>query len=433
MLTIKGIGWSVLATVGLATMASGQEYVGDALCSGCHADSPSADFFAGYMRSGHPWKLFHTAGETPAPDTWPHTVVPPLPVIEGTQLAWSDVEYVIGNYFWKARYVARDGYIHTGLEGETAQWNLATEEFVPYHPGELRSYNCGRCHTTGFDPDGQQGGLEGIAGTWAQPGIRCEACHGPASEHVVDPTGTPPPGGKTCAECHFRDAEFRMPWKSGFMRHHQQSEDLSHSPHSAALDCMSCHNPHRSVVYDDGGNIAHCTDCHGGNPDNGYFRVSGMASIDCKECHMPYMGKSAVAFNEFTGDIRGHIFSVSTEAIAAADNVYDVDGTLFWNQDAEGQSIVTLDYACLGCHADIPDVPITLEGAAAYSVDIHTTHAVPAGDVDDDGVIDFVDLLTVLANWGPCDPPPPAECAGDANYDGAVDFVDLLLVLANWT
>ena len=54
------------------------------------------------------------------------------------------------------------------------------------------------------------------------------------------------------------------------------------------------------------------------------------------------------------------------------------------------------------------------------------------GDVDGNGVVDFADLLAVLAAWGPC-PEPPEPCPADVDGNGVVNFSDLLLVLANWT
>jgi plastocyanin len=50
------------------------------------------------------------------------------------------------------------------------------------------------------------------------------------------------------------------------------------------------------------------------------------------------------------------------------------------------------------------------------------------GDVDDDGEVDFIDLLTLLGAWGPCAPP----CPSDIDGSGEVDFVDLLELLASW-
>ena len=48
-------------------------------------------------------------------------------------------------------------------------------------------------------------------------------------------------------------------------------------------------------------------------------------------------------------------------------------------------------------------------------------------DIDDSGVVDFGDLLAVLAAWGEC-----AACPEDLNGDGRVDFSDILAVLAAW-
>ena len=49
------------------------------------------------------------------------------------------------------------------------------------------------------------------------------------------------------------------------------------------------------------------------------------------------------------------------------------------------------------------------------------------GDVDGDGLVDFSDLVGVLAAWGTADP------VADLNGDGTVDFTDLLAVLAGWS
>jgi hypothetical protein len=48
-------------------------------------------------------------------------------------------------------------------------------------------------------------------------------------------------------------------------------------------------------------------------------------------------------------------------------------------------------------------------------------------DVDESGDVAFLDLLAVLAAWGPC-----APCPADVDGDGTVGFADLLMVLAAW-
>lgn len=49
-------------------------------------------------------------------------------------------------------------------------------------------------------------------------------------------------------------------------------------------------------------------------------------------------------------------------------------------------------------------------------------------DVDQDGTVDFADLLMVLAEWGPCEGP----CGADVDRSGQVDFADVLIVLSSW-
>ncbi len=55
------------------------------------------------------------------------------------------------------------------------------------------------------------------------------------------------------------------------------------------------------------------------------------------------------------------------------------------------------------------------------------------GDIDGDGAIGVIDLLSVLGLWGACPAPCPPFCAADVNRDCAVDVTDLLIVLGNWT
>jgi len=55
----------------------------------------------------------------------------------------------------------------------------------------------------------------------------------------------------------------------------------------------------------------------------------------------------------------------------------------------------------------------------------------PVGDLNNDGIVDFADLLILLAAWGPC-PNPPEPCDADLDASGTVDFNDLLILLSNW-
>ena len=65
------------------------------------------------------------------------------------------------------------------------------------------------------------------------------------------------------------------------------------------------------------------------------------------------------------------------------------------------------------------------QAGAAYVFDLKCPSDCPA-DIDDSGVVDFADLLAVLAAWGNKGGPE------DLDGNGVVDFGDLLIVLAAW-
>ncbi len=50
------------------------------------------------------------------------------------------------------------------------------------------------------------------------------------------------------------------------------------------------------------------------------------------------------------------------------------------------------------------------------------------GDADGDGIVGILDVLVVIADWGPCD-----GCGGDQNEDGVASILDILLIIANWS
>jgi len=50
------------------------------------------------------------------------------------------------------------------------------------------------------------------------------------------------------------------------------------------------------------------------------------------------------------------------------------------------------------------------------------------GDANGDGLVGILDVLVVIADWGPCD-----GCAGDQNGDGQASILDILFIIANWS
>ena len=102
----------------------------------------------------------------------------------------------------------------------------------PTTPVRKRPYNCGSCHTTGYNPEGNQDGLPGLIGTWAEAGIQCEACHGPGGNHVNDPLLVSMEidrDSELCGKCHRRGDVTEIDASGGFIRHHEQYEELFES------------------------------------------------------------------------------------------------------------------------------------------------------------------------------------------------------------
>ncbi|MCP4285910.1 MAG: hypothetical protein GY792_15885, partial [Gammaproteobacteria bacterium] len=162
------------------------EYVGSEKCGECHEAE-----YQKFILSGHPYKLTKIVNSEPP--AFPYDDVTGGVTEPPAGYTWDDVSYVIGGYGWKARFIDQNGYIITGDEDATTQWNYINEDaeldagWVPYHAGEEKPYNCGTCHTTGYQPEGHQDDMEGIIGTWVFPGVQCEECHGPGNLHSADP------------------------------------------------------------------------------------------------------------------------------------------------------------------------------------------------------------------------------------------------------
>jgi len=322
-------------------------YVGSASCEFCHEDQ-----FALWDNSGHKYKLTKVVDGVPPEYPYTEVLEPP----EG--YTWADISYVIGGYNWKARFIDQEGYIITGAdETATTQYNFANPDvgtsagWVGYHAGEVdKPFDCGRCHTTGYDPEGHQDDLFGLIGTWQEDGIACEECHGPASKHIDDPYGVKllvDRDAEACGSCHIRDSypegKTEIDASGGFIRHHEQYEELFQTRHYA-LDCVDCHDPHTGVIQGrkEAGiatvNIT-CGNCH-------YEQAATQSSaimknsVDCIDCHMPRIVKSAVGdADAHTGDIRTHLFAIDPNAT----DQFSEDGSTAISQ-------ITLDWACKSCH-----------------------------------------------------------------------------------
>jgi hypothetical protein len=304
-------------------------------------------------KSSHVFKLNKVEGARPP--QYPFSVVPNPP--EG--YTWDDVTYVIGGYGWKARFIDKDGYIITGPdEDATTQYNLPNPDlgmgssWVKYHAGEVQKpYDCGPCHTTGYQPDGHQDELPGLIGTWSEPGIRCESCHGPGSNHAERPYGVEAKvdrSAEACGTCHSRGAVEEVDVSGGFIRHHEQYEELFQSKHRI-LECVDCHDPHVGVIQARKTGLPttriQCSACHFNEAkfQKVEEHLTEEPPVDCIDCHMPRLVKSAYADAEaYSGDIRAHLWAIDPDALSQ----FPEDGNLAISQ-------IALDFACKVCHRSI--------------------------------------------------------------------------------
>lgn len=337
-----------LAVAGNAFAERG--YVGSGTCFKCHPEK-----FNDFIVSGHSYKLSRAEDARNRP----------IPLPDG--YVWDDISYVIGGKYKKSRYIDNNGFIITGAKDGSelkTQFNIEDGTWSFYHKGEKKPYNCGPCHTTGYQKEGHQDGKEGLIGTWAQPGVTCEACHGPAGDHIRSDELAKTNKMKIveemqlCGGCHIRGEKDKIPASKGFIRHHEQFNEALRGPHNEGNDvtCITCHDPHKSAKFKEGIRVS-CASCHE-DVGKAYAETShGGFGVACIECHMPRASKSATKMGKYEGDVRTHIFRIATDA-----------GTKMFTEDGKyvaGDS-VTLDFVCLHCHQN-KDV----EWAAKYAKGIH--------------------------------------------------------------
>jgi hypothetical protein len=324
------------------------DYVGSQVCAGCHQEIEEV-----FMQSGHAHELNQVVNGQPP--EYPFTEVTELPA----GYTWDDILYVIGGYNWKARFVNQEGYIITDEPGASGdeeylnQYNFANPiveseaSWATYHSGEENLlYSCGTCHTTGYSPTGNQDDLPGLVGTFAEPNITCEKCHGPGGLHVQNPRDvqmTIDRESELCVECHQRGEIGLVSASEGFIQHHDQYGDLFPGKH-ILLDCVVCHDPHAGVVQlrmdeEVPNTRVQCENCHF---TEAQFQDSQIhpGLTGCIDCHMPLLIKSAAGDPEkFTGDIRTHRMRINPRQIEQ----FTEDGSASLPE-------IGLNFACRHCH-----------------------------------------------------------------------------------
>jgi tetratricopeptide (TPR) repeat protein len=170
--------------------------------------------------------------------------------------------------------------------------------------------------------------------TWAEPGINCETCHGPASEHArlfrQRPAGQPAPAdlklilprqqsreqrNATCAPCHakmspvtlnfapggryfdhfgltaFESADFYPDGRDLGENYTYTQWRLSPCAKSGQLDCIHCHTSSGRYRFKDAARANDaCLPCHAERVQNANAHThhkAGSTGNQCIACHMP--------------------------------------------------------------------------------------------------------------------------------------------------
>ncbi len=391
-------------------------YVGSTTCQTCHSTK-----YDDWINTGHPYK-FSVIQNNQAP-TYPSFVMNYedmwMDSLGSTPHTWDQIAGVIGGFGWKARFVGTDGII-VGTASSTIDAGSGHNQFNFYNgvnrgwvnydadtPNKKYNYSCFKCHTTGGDTAGTW--LDGVAGlgTFTEGGIGCEACHGPGSEHasapsksnidkvyefahldnsigglVYAPGDTVRPDAASndinflCGSCHNRSYTAPINSSGGFIKHHEQWDEFIASPHGkAGLNCVSCHDPHKRVIWEGDGIKLECATCHTDKSAN----INHEGPKDCENCHMPYAAKSGATQGEsgYQGDIRSHIFKIEVEDTLS---LFTADGKNVRVDPNYGVAL-NVQFACLGCHNSsatdtIPNMTATAALAAAK--DMHKTVGISA-------------------------------------------------------
>jgi hypothetical protein len=159
-------------------------------------------------------------------------------------------------------------------------------------------YRCFNCHATGVRP-----GPAGPDLSRMRPGVTCERCHGPGTDHIEAAVrgdaiaGTIRNPGKLaakavvrfCGECHSPALQGVPAGESASMARFK-AVGLGESrcfSRSQTLSCLTCHDPHRDARRDvDNFYSDKCRGCHRTTHAAGASGCPRATATNCLPCHM---------------------------------------------------------------------------------------------------------------------------------------------------
>ncbi len=284
----------LIAAASVHAQDSKQDYAGSAVCGKCHPAEyklQSTTGHAGSLARASEHRLAReflpfTKGWKPAPE-WAFgggiqavTFVSRIPASAGEPSSY--LEHRLSYYRSTNKLGITPGHDDAAAPGVR----------YPLFGASGAILRCFLCHTTGI-PAVVDGEI-----VPAEPGVRCETCHGPGAAHAKAPglSNIVRPGqyspiemNQACGSCHRKpaakgdDTDFRNSWNA---RHQPiylaQSKCFLKS--EGKLSCITCHGPHGGPAR------AACETCHEQTKHRAALRVAGRK---CEGCHMPMVRPKA--------------------------------------------------------------------------------------------------------------------------------------------
>jgi hypothetical protein len=277
--------------------------------------APSAEIVAGTLQLG-PYLYRISSGQFGSR----------LAVSSGKQSITANIAWIFGTGVHGQTYILdRDGAFYESQVSSFASLHGMdlTPGHTPVDAGNLKNAlgeqlstsattRCFACHTTYSTTDSK------FDASRAMPGIHCEQCHGPGSQHInaihadqhnealktiLNPAHlSPVESVDFCGACHrttmdvVESTEAYGPINVRFQPYRLEKSRCWGTQGDARLTCIACHNPHEPLVHNASSYDQRCLACHAarGSESSGSGAtpaVCPVATANCTSCHMP---KSAV-------------------------------------------------------------------------------------------------------------------------------------------
>lgn len=324
-------------------LAAAAGYAGSGACRSCHAghytrQSRTAHFTALRSAQDHPLKPDWTRDSAwVARGSFRHRLTAGESAVEaltddGRNLMRLTVEWAFGSGQQAVTFISRineEAYLEHPLSyyprlrqfaatpghDDRSPSSIEAAAGLPYRTLDPQTgiIGCFECHSTG--------GVSRTSGNVLvprEPGVTCEACHGPGSAHAASAARTPGSAAASidnprrlsaaglnaiCGKCHRPPASDpgSIDWNYAWNVRHQPiylSESRCFSASRGALTCLTCHAPHDPLERNSAFYNSRCATCHRADRHPPSLSCRTQEHSNCIDCHMPRVSpQTGLAFS----------------------------------------------------------------------------------------------------------------------------------------